>query len=621
MAMIPERRTAKRFERADPVPHWMRHLPLVTGILLAALLAVPLWLREHTAHLRERVTDVALPARNALLEVQIAFASELAAIRGYELTGDNEFLRDFSAGVAKDQLASRRLLELAEQLGPAAASAVFELDERKREWLQEPNEALSGKRTREQLIQSLGDGERRVDGVLAAADKANNALITAEAAMRQTVSNDERTAAALISVLALAGLAVIAVVGWLVRRLNLLAAELRHGVEEETSLHHVAGRLNGVPSVEDVALEVIEAVMEWTRSSAAYLERVRDNGVEIVASRGNDAPKAGSLVAREESATARALSEIASSGNRNAHSIKLNLAGARPLVVPLIVDSGTFGSLVLVRSASVAPYSDREIAYAVAVADLATAALGRVLLIEREQHARGEAEEAVRYRDQMLRVVSHDLKNPLHTIGMSADLLATVELSREQRAEQLRIVARTVERMNRLIHDLLDAARVQSGRALSVAPTVLNTREFLTEATDQLSTEARARNIRLECDADSAPQTLLADHDRLLQVFSNLVGNAVKFTGEGGRIGVAAARSKNGGVLFSVCDTGPGIPEEDLPHLFEAFWQAGDHARLGTGLGLSIARGIVEAHGGKISVKSVPGEGTTFEFDIPSPSE
>jgi signal transduction histidine kinase len=218
----------------------------------------------------------------------------------------------------------------------------------------------------------------------------------------------------------------------------------------------------------------------------------------------------------------------------------------------------------------------------------------------------------------MLRVVSHDLKNPLHTIGMSADLLATVELSREQREEQLRIVSRTVERMNRLIHDLLDAARVQSGRALAVTPANLNTREFLTEATDQVSAEARARKIRLECDADSAPETLLADHDRLLQVFSNLVGNAVKFTGEGGLIRVTATRSENGSVLFSVCETGPGIPAENLSHLFEPFWQAGDNARLGTGLGLSIARGIVEAHGGNISVSSVSGEGTTFEFDIPS---
>ncbi|HEX6573388.1 MAG TPA: ATP-binding protein [Gemmatimonadaceae bacterium] len=449
----PEGGERRKTGRADPVPGWMRHLPLVTGVLLAALLVIPLWLRQHTSHVRERVTDVALPARNALLEVQIAFASELAAIRGFELTGNREFLRDFSAGIEKDRVASRKLIELAEKLGPEAAAAVIELDSRKREWLAEPNEALAGRRSREELIKSLGEGERRVDGVLVAADKANTALITAEAEMREIVASDQRLATALVSLLALAALAVISVVGWLVHRLNLVAAQ---------------------------------------------------------------------------------------------------------------------------------------------------------------------AEEAVLYRDQMVRVVSHDLKNPLHTIGMSVDLLATIDMPESKREEQLRIVMRAIDRMNRLIHDLLDAARVQSGRALSIAPTTLNTRELLTEATDLFLVEAESKKIRLQCEADSAPPTVCADHDRILQVFSNLVGNALKFTREGGLVRVNAAKGANGGVQFAVCDTGPGIPAEDLSHLFEPFWQATDGARLGTGLGLSIARGIVIAHGGHISVRSVPGEGTTFEFDIPA---
>ena len=165
-------------EQRDPVPGWMRHLPLVTGILLAALLAIPLWLRLHTAHLRERVTDVALPARNALLEVQIAFASEIAAIRGFELTGNRDFLSDFSKGVEKDRDASQRLVELTKKLGTEAAAAVLELNARKQSWLEEPTEALAGRRSREQLIESLDEGERRVDGVLEAADKANTAVIS-----------------------------------------------------------------------------------------------------------------------------------------------------------------------------------------------------------------------------------------------------------------------------------------------------------------------------------------------------------------------------------------------------------------------------------------------------------
>jgi signal transduction histidine kinase len=456
---VRERKVAPGFGRREPVLRWLRQLPLVTAVLIAALLVVPLWLRQHTERLRERVTDVALPARNALLEVQIAFASELAAIRGFELTGEADFLVDFRAGIEKDREASRRLLQLATELGPQAAAAVFELDARKQSWLEEPKEALAGRKSRAELIQSLGEGERRFDGVLEAADKANAAVIAAESEMRRTVANDERTAAALVSVLALIALAVISVVGWLVHRLNLLAAE--------------------------------------------------------------------------------------------------------------------------------------------------------------EQLARSEAEDAVQYRDQLLRVVSHDLKNPLHTIGMVADLLSTMQLPDAERDEQLRIVTRTVDRMNRLIHDLLDAARVQSGRALVVSQSVIDTRDFLAEVTEQLGAEARAKHIRLKCDADSAPANVFADRDRLLQVFSNLIGNAVKFTGEGGQISVHAGPAQSGGTCFTISDSGSGIGAEDLPHLFEPFWQAKDRASLGTGLGLSIARGIVEAHGGAISVRSVPGEGTTFELELP----
>ena len=111
---------------------------------------------------------------------------------------------------------------------------------------------------------------------------------------------------------------------------------------------------------------------------------------------------------------------------------------------------------------------------------------------------------------------------------------------------------------------------------------------------------------------------VLADRDRLLQVFSNLVGNGLKFTPEGGRVRIRANLNGDRAVRFSVDDTGPGIPAESLPHLFELFWQARDRrATLGTGLGLSIARGIVEAHGGSISVESTPGEGSTFTFTVP----
>lgn len=562
---------------------WMGHLPLVTGVLLAALVVVPFWLRQRTEHLRERVTDVALPARNALLEVQTAFATELAAIRGYELTGNRFFLEDFRAGLAKDKLATERLLRLAPQLGPEAAAAIAELDARKEAWLKEPREAEAGIRSREQLIQALAEGERQVDGVLVAADKANVAVIRAESALRERVASDERSAAGFVLLLALVALAVVIVVGWLVRRLNLLAAELRRGVEEESSLHHLAGALNGAASAEEVGRQVTRAAVERTRSSAAFLERQIDGE------------------------TARSVT--ASTG--------VPVPGAITLRVPVSIDGTGFGDLVLHGAARVSVYSKSEHAYAGALGGLVTAALSRVLLMEREQRALTEAEEAVRYRDQMLRVVSHDLKNPLHTIGMVTEMLGSSTLGEAERQKQLRIVTRTVQRMNRLIHDLLDAARVQSGYSLPIAPVSVEIQTLLADVAELVAAQARRKSLTLAWSADDAPESLLADRDRLLQVFLNLIGNAIKFTPEGGRIETHVWSEADNLVRFSISDTGPGIAAENLDKLFEPFWQAKDRATLGTGLGLSIARGIIEAHGGTIWVESKPGEGTRFTFTLP----
>lgn len=557
-------------------------MPLVTGVLLAALVFVPLWLRQRTEHLRERVTDVALPTRNALLEVQIAFASELAAIRGYELTGDERFLDDFRAGTEKDREVTARLLRLAPQLGPEAAADIAELNALKEVWLQEPREVAAGRRSRGQLIRSLAEGERRVNGVLGAAGKANAAVIRAEAALRQQVASDERLAAGLASLLTLSALTVAIAVGWLVRRLNRLAAELRGRVEEEASLHHVAGSLNGAASVAEVGQQVTRAAVDRTRSSAAYLERMTADG---------------------------AATTVASSGGADS-------PGAT-LAIPVSIDSVAFGNLVLVGVPGLSSYSISEAGYARSLGDLVTAALSRVHLIEGERRSRKEAEEAVRYRDQMVGIVSHDLKNPLHTIGMVMDLLATEPLREDERQEQLRIVVRTLDRMNRLIHDLLDAARVRSGHSLPIVRSWVGTSVLLADVAELYGPLASEKKIRLSWDANQAPEKMLADRDRLLQVFSNLIGNAIKFTPEGGRIDLRAECAGNEQVRFSVADTGPGIAAEDLQHLFEPFWQAHNRATLGTGLGLSIARAIVEAHGGVIGVESEPGRGTTFTFSIP----
>jgi signal transduction histidine kinase len=170
--------------------------------------------------------------------------------------------------------------------------------------------------------------------------------------------------------------------------------------------------------------------------------------------------------------------------------------------------------------------------------------------------------------------------------------------------------------MNRLIQDLLDVATIEAGR-LKLESTRVSASELVREAVEAQATHATAANVNLRLDVPYDVPAIWADRDRLLQVFENLVGNAIKFTPAGGRITVAAA-SQNTQVLFSVADTGAGIAQDSLAHIFDPFWQAATREqRLGAGLGLPITRGIVEAHGGELWVESQVGQGSTFFFTIP----
>jgi signal transduction histidine kinase len=229
-------------------------------------------------------------------------------------------------------------------------------------------------------------------------------------------------------------------------------------------------------------------------------------------------------------------------------------------------------------------------------------------------HMYKEAEETIDAREQVLKIVSHDLRNPLHTISMCASLLLDVPMQPGDQDAHLKRIKRAGERMNRLIQDLLDVAKLEAGRVgIDARPVQLA--PLVREAHDMLAPLAAEKSIRLDCAIVDGLPEVTADGGRIVQVLSNLVGNAIKFTPRDGRI-VIRAEPAPGGVRMSVADTGAGIPEEQLSKLFGRFWQGNPADRRGIGLGLSIAKGIIDAHGGRIWVESRVGEGTTFFFTL-----
>ena len=224
--------------------------------------------------------------------------------------------------------------------------------------------------------------------------------------------------------------------------------------------------------------------------------------------------------------------------------------------------------------------------------------------------------DAVRARDEVLAVVSHDLRNPVGTIAAAAELLADVPMPPERQSEHLEIIGRAAERINRMIQDLLDVAQIEAGR-LSVRTKAVDLVEVFEEVVSQMRWETDEERVHLTVRVPPGLPAVKADRDRIVQVMSNLIGNGLKFTPAGGQVTVAAEPVPSG-VSVTVSDTGPGIEPELERHLFDRFWKGHASGTRGAGLGLAIVEGILRAHGTRIEVETEVGRGSSFSFTLPT---
>jgi two-component system sensor histidine kinase ResE len=228
-----------------------------------------------------------------------------------------------------------------------------------------------------------------------------------------------------------------------------------------------------------------------------------------------------------------------------------------------------------------------------------------------------------RHLDQMRRRfisdASHEIRTPLTAIGGFAEAIADgTAATEEERTRSAALIVREVERLSRLVNDLLDLSRIESG-AVKLNLESVDVGELVRSAIEAFSSEIREHGLAVELDLPADLPRARADSDRAYQVVANLISNAVRFNRAQGRIAVAASVS-DGAIRVEVRDTGAGISPEELPHIWERFHR-GDSSRArgegGTGLGLAIVRSLVSAHGGTVSVASALGEGSTFSFTLP----
>ncbi len=277
-------------------------------------------------------------------------------------------------------------------------------------------------------------------------------------------------------------------------------------------------------------------------------------------------------------------------------------------VIPFFQIDGALGFMALGRTRPSRWPLPSEVIFIQELGRRVAVSLENSLLYERSRLATAA-------RERILSIVSHDLRNPVTTIELASTVLASPTLSQERRLANLKRLKSSAGQMARLINDLLDFGKIEAGR-FSVEPSPTSPREILDAAMEGLAPRAKEKDVRLLLNTPADLPAVLGDKNRLVQVLWNLVGNAIKFTPAGGTVVIRTVTAP-GEVHFSVEDGGPGIPADIRPRIFEAFWQAKQTASLGTGLGLSIAKGIVDAHAGRIWATNGLEGGAVLHFTVP----
>jgi signal transduction histidine kinase len=226
--------------------------------------------------------------------------------------------------------------------------------------------------------------------------------------------------------------------------------------------------------------------------------------------------------------------------------------------------------------------------------------------------------EVLRRREDLLAMVSHDLKNPLTAIEVASCSLEkqlSPDQCRGRAGQQVSTIRRSAQRMSALIRDLLELAAAEAGR-LVIHAERHDAAALLTEAIEMMQPLAAQKSLRLSPERPNEPLMVLCDRERILEVLSNLIGNAIKFGPERSTVAITA-RACGNDAWFSVTDTGPGIPPEQLSYIFDRFWHRAQSPWGGFGLGLAITKKLIEAHGKKVWVQSRAGAGSTFFFSLP----
>lgn len=372
-----------------------------------------------------------------------------------------------------------------------------------------------------------------------------------------------------------------------------------------------------VPRVADFLLfDAVRPDGTISRLLWRHADEARDGWLDALRRAGfpNDARHpAASIVSTRQPELIREVNEswIEQTATSAEHAELLRGLGARSLMrLPLIDGNSLFGVLTLGTADSGRVFDDSDVAFCSHIGTRLVAALRNALLYT-------ELQQAVRMRDEVTSIVSHDLKDPVHTIQMATAVLLDPDIGADEgtRRQHAALIQRSATRMARLLEDLIDVAKAE-GSSLAVIRRPTAIAPLIEEVVEAFRLSSLELGVDLTARVAADLPLVVGDDRRIVQVLSNLCANALKFTERGGTVTVTA-HPQGEMVQLTVRDTGIGISRENQSHVFDRFWQATRASRASAGLGLAIAKSIVEAHGGTIWVESREGEGTAFHFTLP----
>ena len=619
--------------RVSAESNWTTILPVAFIIVsLLSLVLLPIIVSSHTRKMRGEISRVAEPARRSANEVQSDLAAELDKIIAYQVTGQEQYRVAYFRLLEEQQQHRRRVELLVPQLNNELRVDVDTLFMQTVRWHQgvAAGEFVTRQMPQEVFLARLFEQHPVYEKSIIAAAALELSIQGSIEERQLKIRDAESLNVSLTIILTLLALTSAMLVAGLGRQMRLLAREaVRRRREAEIETVEAGRAREAAEKQERRSAFLAASAQELTASldfeqtlttlarlvvpnlaTACTIDVADEGDLRRVVTIGDDVVAASPARRTVPEAVARIMEErrprlIGSS------SAVAEFAGVGPqvslAVVPLVSRGQTLG--VAIAASSSRTLAADDLTLLVDLASQAALAADNARLYD-------EAQQSARAREEVLAIVSHDLRNPLSAVTLGASLLKMSDCLSADDCEQIETIEVSARRMSRLIADLLDVTRLEGGKQLPIDPAPVAVAEVLTEMTNLFRAQAASAHVEFEVSDATEGALVLADRHRLMQVLSNLVGNALKFTPASGHIKLDAASEKDH-VRFWISDTGPGIPKENLAHIFTRYWQAQRTERMGAGLGLPIARGIVEAHGGEIRVESEMGKGTMFTFTMP----